>query len=303
MAICTVIRLTPKPVVVPVDEMEKAFAKNPEQKLEDDAEAREAAGKEPKEPKDEIEKAGDTGDGEAPEFDEEEYEDTPEMKQCKEFILAAYDAWIAGKKDEAAEPPKDMPWAKPEKGEKPKDFAKRIATELAKTEHGKASMDAFEGEEGFGDWVEAVMKYEGPDAEETAKAFEMAGDFNVDLDSMEKAVKEDYLTADEAVDVMRAMMVAAARRYAHNSKMAHGDVGGAPVATISSDTEKPILSPRDYVNGEVYEFLLRLTWGESYLARVMHKLGSVDEMIAFIKTTIWTTLAECGVIDTASPNM
>lgn len=296
MAICTIIRLTPAPVTASITDMEKAFAKNPEQKLEEDNEAREAAGKEPKEPKDEAEKAEDTGDDEAPEFDEEEYEDTPEMKQCKEMILAAYEAWLAGKKDETAEPPKDMPWAKPESGERPKDFAKRVAAELANTEHGKASMGSFEGEEGFADWVEAVMKYEGPDAQETAKSLESVGYFNVDLDSMEKAVKEDYLTDDELVDVMRAMMVAGARRYAHNPEASHGPVKSGVVA-IASDDPNHKMCPGDYVNNEVYEFVRNLTWGDSYYTRIMHKLGSIDAYIAFVKTTIWTTLIECGVVE------
>lgn len=295
MAICTVIRLTSAPVTVSATDMEKAFAKNPEQKLEEDNEAREAAGKEPKEPKDETEKAEDTGDDEAPEFDEDEYEDTPEMKQCKEMILAAYGAWLAGKKDETAEPPKDMPWAKPESGERPKDFAKRVAAELAKTEHGKASIESFEGEEGFADWVEAVMKYEGPDAQETAKSLESVGYFNVDLDSMEKAVKEDYLSTDELVDVMRAMMVAGARRYAYNPEAAHGAVDST--AEVISPSPVAKMCPADYVNNEVYEFVRHLTWGDSYYTRIMHKLGSIDAYIAFVKTTIWTTLIECGVVE------
>jgi len=230
------------------------------------------------------EAADDDEDNDEPEFNEDDYEETEAMKACKSYILKAYDTWLESK--QGKEVTGDYEWAKAENDEMPKAFAERISAKMAGDEKHKETVEELGGEDEFTDWVEAVMRYEGPDSVETAKSLDAVGYFNIPDEMLKAMDAKDYLTPEESVDVLRLAQIAAVREYIANPTRYVWDG--------QKDNSVP-LSVQDFIYRQCQHEIDHLLWGDPMYIRAMHKLGSVDAYRNFIHETLESVLTEAGI--------
>ncbi|MFA5445413.1 MAG: hypothetical protein WC262_10635 [Bacteroidales bacterium] len=268
------------------------------------------------EKKDTVEKAepdteGEDGDNdEEPEFDDSDFEDSAEYKAFAPLVLQAYKFWLAALKGDK-EPKKGYEWANPEAGEKPKDFAERVAEELRDTQEGADIIELVGDDAEYLDFVEAIMWASDLDKEEVVKALESGGVIESmtaeDDEIMQKAVSTGMFggyTDTEALDVTRLSLHAHVREY--KERLDRYDEYKEREATGETDQFKihrEPCEPGEFVDGVVGHEIDSIIWevkkiGDANIwLKIARHMGGIDPMVQYIRKTLWAELKNCGLVD------
>ena len=254
----------------------------------------------------------DSDDEDEPEFDDDtDFEDSTEYRAFAPLVLQAYKFWLAALTGDK-EPKKGYEWAKPEDGEKPKDFAERVADELRDTQEGKDIIELVGDDAEYYDFVEAIMWTSDLDKEEVVKALESSGILQSMTDEDDEAVQKAISTGlfggytdTEALDVTRLSLRAHVREYKerldryedHKEREAKGE-------TAEDELEREPCEPVEFVDGVIGHEIDSIIWevkkiGDANIwLKIARHMGGIDPMVQYIRKTLWEELVTFGVIDT-----
>lgn len=271
------------------------------------------------EDKESVKKAdtdGDDGDEggdneDEPEFDDEtDFEDSAEYRAFAPLVLQAYKFWLAALKGDK-EPKKGYEWAKPEDGEKPKDFAERVADELRDTKEGKDIIELVGDDAEYYDFVEAIMWASDLDKEEVVKALESSGVLQrmtaEDDEIVQKAVSTGMFggyTDTEALDVTRLSLHAHVREYSERiDRYEEYKEQEATGETTICCLEREPCEPGEFVDSVVGHEIDSIIWevkraGDANIwLKIARHMGGIDPMVQYIRRTLWAELKARGLVD------
>lgn len=251
----------------------------------------------------------DTGDDDTPDFDDEEFEDTPEYKAFAPLVLQAYKFWLGHVKGDK-EAKKGYEWAKPEKNERPKEFAERVADHLENTKEGKDIKEIVGEGADYYDFVESIMYFSDLDKKEVAKSLYDDGTFAAilaDEDSVEKALSTGSMagvTDEEAIDIAKIELKGRVRQY--SQRLEWEEKYAAEQANVySSPDNKPMFHPQepsDFVDDTLQSIVSDILWAAReyriclYLKIARH-LEGIPNLEKFVRQTLWEALYEFDIVD------
>lgn len=262
---------------------------------------------------DELEKAEDADD-EPPDFDEDEFEDTDEYKAFAPLVLQAYKFWLGGVKGDK-EAKKGYEWAKPKKGERPKEFAERVADHLENTKEGKDVREIVGDGNDYYDFVESIMYYSDLNKKDIAKSLYDDGAFaailsEAETDDMEKSLSTGMsgrLSDEEAVEIAKIQLRSKARwykkdidRYEEHENREQKEYHHPDVPTYWTKPQEPA----DWVDDQVEQIINDIVWAtkQDYnlclFLKIARHLEGIPQLEAFIRQNLWEFLRQFDVIDT-----
>jgi hypothetical protein len=264
---------------------------------------------------DEVKKGEDTedtgDDDDTPDFDDEEFEDTPEYKAFAPLVLQAYKFWLGHVKGDK-ESKKGYEWAKPEKNERPKEFAERVADHLESTKEGKDIQEIVGEGADYYDFVESIMYFSDLDKKEVAKSLYDDGTFAAmlaDEDSVEKSLSTGMtagLSDDEALDIAKIQLKGRARLYSQGLELQE-KYAEEQAKKYHNPSEPHYMpepqEPSEFVDGAVESVISDIVWSTKeygntclYLKIARH-LEGIPNLEKFVRQTLWEALYEFDVVD------